>query len=116
LSIPTAASIAVAAFQQGRRVFMLELDRQWTLSDGADARPEGEGPEFEHIDATALDKALATLREGGLRARVRADTIAWICCGSAAARRSASAIMLAVPRCCPDRIFVDTSTDASSEA
>jgi Mrp family chromosome partitioning ATPase len=30
----TAASIAVAAFQQGRRVFMLELDRQGTLSTG----------------------------------------------------------------------------------
>ncbi len=61
----TAASIAVAAFQQGRRVFMLELDRQGTLSDWADARQAGEGPEFERIDATALDKALATLREAG---------------------------------------------------
>ena len=33
----TAASVAVAAFQQGRRVFMLELDRQglkfWLYSD-----------------------------------------------------------------------------------
>jgi chromosome partitioning protein len=61
----TAASIAVAAFQQGRRVFMLELDRQGTLSDWADVRPAGEGPEFERIDATVLDKALATLREAG---------------------------------------------------
>ena len=59
----TAASIAVAAFQQGRRVFMLELDRQGTLSDWADTRQAEEGPEFERIDATALDKALATLRE-----------------------------------------------------
>jgi cellulose biosynthesis protein BcsQ len=61
----TAASIAVAAFQQGRRVFMLELDRQGTLSDWADARRAGEGPEFERIDAMALDKALATLKEAG---------------------------------------------------
>jgi hypothetical protein len=42
---------------------MLEMDRQGTLSDWADARQVGEGPEFERIDATALDKALATLRE-----------------------------------------------------
>src|SRR5271166_5786104 len=69
----TAASIAVAAFQQGRRVFMLELDRQGTLSDWADARQAGEGPEFERIDATALDKALATLREAGCDLAV-ADT------------------------------------------
>jgi chromosome partitioning protein len=62
----TAASIAVAAFQQGRRVFMLELDRQGTLSDWADARP----PEFERIDATALDKALATLREAAFELAV----------------------------------------------
>jgi chromosome partitioning protein len=61
----TAASIAVAAFQQGRRVFMLELDRPGTLSDWADARQAGAGPEFERIDATAIDKALSTLREAG---------------------------------------------------
>jgi chromosome partitioning protein len=61
----TAASIAVAAFQQGRRVFILELDRQGTLSDWADARRAGEGPEFERIDAMALDKALATLKKAG---------------------------------------------------
>jgi chromosome partitioning protein len=61
----TAASIAVAAFQQGRRVFLLELDRQGTLSDWADARQVEEGPEFERIDATALEKALATLKEAG---------------------------------------------------
>ena len=59
----TAASIAVAAFQQGRRVFMLELDRQGTLFDWADARTADAGPEFERIDATAIDKALETLRE-----------------------------------------------------
>jgi chromosome partitioning protein len=39
----TAASIAVAAFQQGRRVFMLELDRQGTLSNWADARQARDG-------------------------------------------------------------------------
>jgi len=41
---------------------MLELDRQGTLSDWADAR-QAEQPEFERIDATALDKALATLSD-----------------------------------------------------
>jgi chromosome partitioning protein len=59
----TAASIAVAAFQHGHRVFMLELDRQGTLSDWADARPADAGPEFERIDATDLETALGTLRE-----------------------------------------------------
>ena len=34
----TGASVAVAASEQGRRVFVLELDRQGTLSDWADAR------------------------------------------------------------------------------
>ena len=57
-----AASIAIAAFQQGRRVFMLELDRQGTLSDWIENRQADEGPEFERIDASALDKALPTLR------------------------------------------------------
>lgn len=61
----TAASIAVAAFQQGRKVFMLELDRQGTLSDWIDSRKAEEGPEFERIDTTVLDKALATLAEKG---------------------------------------------------
>ena len=61
----TAASVAVAASEQGRRVFVLELDRQRTLSDWADGRQADEGPEFERTDATALDKALATLREAG---------------------------------------------------
>src|SRR5271166_4857513 len=60
----TAASIAVAAHQQGRRVFMLELDRQGTLSDWAEARQAEDGPEFERIDATALDKALRQLDDG----------------------------------------------------
>jgi len=61
----TAASIAVAAFQQGRRVFMLELDRQGTLSDWTESRKADEGPDFERIDATALDKALSTLKAEG---------------------------------------------------
>lgn len=58
----TAASIAVAAFQQGRRVFMLELDRQGTLSDWIESRESEEGPDCEQIDATALETALATLK------------------------------------------------------
>ena len=61
----TAASIAVAALQQGRRVFLLELDRQGTLSDWADARQSEAGPDFEQIEATALEKALATLKAEG---------------------------------------------------
>ena len=61
----TAASVAVAAFQQGRRVFMLELDRQGTLSDWTGSRESDEGPDFERIDATALDKALSTLKAEG---------------------------------------------------
>lgn len=62
----TAASIAVAASSQGRRVFVLELDRQGTLSDWVESRQSEAGPEFERIDASALDKALATLRAAGV--------------------------------------------------
>lgn len=58
----TAASVAVAAFQQGRHVFILELDRQGTLSDWNESRQSEEGPEFERIDATTLEKAIATLK------------------------------------------------------
>ena len=61
----TAASVAVAAFQEGRRVFMLELDRQGTLSDWIESRKAAEGLEFERIDSRRLDKALATLKEAG---------------------------------------------------
>jgi len=61
----TAASIAVAAYQDGRRVFMLELDRQGTLTDWIESRKAEDGPEFERIDATQLDKALSTLKEAG---------------------------------------------------
>lgn len=61
----TAASVAVAAFQHGRRVFMLELDRQGTLSDWTESRKADKGPDFERIDATALDKALSTLKAEG---------------------------------------------------
>ncbi len=60
-----AASIAVAALQAGRRVFLLELDRQGTLSDWADVRQTEAGPDFEQIEATALEKALATLKAEG---------------------------------------------------
>jgi chromosome partitioning protein len=59
----TAASVAVAAFQQSRRVFMLELDRQGTLSDWTDSRQSEVGPEFERIEAAALDKAISALKE-----------------------------------------------------
>ncbi|MGD0187908.1 MAG: AAA family ATPase [Roseiarcus sp.] len=59
----TAASVAVAAFEQGRRVFVLELDRQGTLSDWNESREAETGPEFERIDATALDKAISTLKD-----------------------------------------------------
>jgi chromosome partitioning protein len=59
----TAASVAVAALEQGRRVFLLELDRQGTLSDWNEARKVETGPEFERIDATALDKAISTLKD-----------------------------------------------------
>lgn len=58
-----AASIAIAAFEQGRRVFLLELDRQGTLSDWMENRKAETGPDFERIDASALDKALSTLKE-----------------------------------------------------
>jgi chromosome partitioning protein len=61
----TAASVAVAAFQQGRRVFMLEIDRQGTLSDWSESRQAEEGPEFEQIDSAKLEVAIATLRESG---------------------------------------------------
>jgi chromosome partitioning protein len=61
----TAASVAVAAFQQGRRVFMLELDRQGTLSDWTESRKADEGPDFERFDATALDQALSMLKAEG---------------------------------------------------
>lgn len=61
----TAASVAVAAFEEGRRVFILELDRQGALTDWAENRKTEEGPEFERIDAAALEKALATLDGAG---------------------------------------------------
>ena len=61
----TAASIAVAAFEQGRRVFVLELDRQGTLSDWVESRQAETGPDFERVDAAALDKAIQTLAGGG---------------------------------------------------
>jgi chromosome partitioning protein len=62
----TAASIAVAASYQGRRVFVLELDRQGTLSDWAGNRQEEAGPEFERINVSDLDRALAILNAAGV--------------------------------------------------
>jgi len=61
----TAASVAVAAFSQGRRVFILELDRQGTLSDWAENRKTEDGPDFEQINSSALEKALTTLEDAG---------------------------------------------------
>jgi chromosome partitioning protein len=61
----TAASVAVAAYQRGRRVFLLELDRQGTLTDWINNRQDEQGPDFERIDATALDKAIPTLKGAG---------------------------------------------------
>jgi len=58
----TAASVAIAAYQSGRRVFVLELDRQGTLSDWMEARPTDDGPDFERIDAVDLEKAILALR------------------------------------------------------
>jgi chromosome partitioning protein len=58
-----AASVAVAALQQNRRVFLLELDRQGTLSDWTESRQSEAGPDFERIEAAALDKALSALKE-----------------------------------------------------
>ncbi len=60
-----AASLAVAASEQGARVFLLELDRQGTLSDWAEARDAEGGPDFERIEARALDAALNRLRGAG---------------------------------------------------
>ena len=61
----TAASIAVAACERGKRVFVLELDRQGTLSDWIESRETPTGPDFERVDATALDKAISTLADSG---------------------------------------------------
>jgi chromosome partitioning protein len=61
----TAASIAVAAIESGRRVFVLELDRQGTLSDWIDSRQVETGPDFERVDAAVLDKAISTLADSG---------------------------------------------------
>ena len=57
----TAASLAVAACQQGHRVFLLDLDQRPTLADWIISRQSETGPEFEKIDATLLDRTLATL-------------------------------------------------------
>ena len=45
----TAASVAVAAFQAGRKVFMLEMDKQGTLSDWYENRKAENGPDFEKL-------------------------------------------------------------------
>jgi chromosome partitioning protein len=57
----TAASLAVAAYQQGHRVFLLDLDQRPTLANWIISRQSETGPEFAQIDATLLDKTLATL-------------------------------------------------------
>ena len=60
-----AASIAATACERGKRVFVLELDRQGTLSDWIESRETPTGPDFERVDATALDKAISTLADSG---------------------------------------------------
>jgi chromosome partitioning protein len=60
-----AASIAAAACERGKRVFVLELDRQGTLSDWIESREIEGSPDFERVDATALDKAISTLADSG---------------------------------------------------
>ena len=57
----TAASVAVAAFEQGKKVFLLELDRQGTLTDWYEARKAEEGPDFDKTDASDLEKAIPAL-------------------------------------------------------
>jgi cellulose biosynthesis protein BcsQ len=49
-----AASIAVAAGERGKRVFVLEIDRQGTLSDWIESRETTTGPDFERVDAAGL--------------------------------------------------------------
>jgi chromosome partitioning protein len=60
-----AASIAAAACERGMRVFVLEIDRQGTLSDWIESREITTGPDFERVDATSLDKAISTLADSG---------------------------------------------------
>jgi chromosome partitioning protein len=60
-----AASIAAAACERSLRVFLLELDRQGTLSDWIESRQAKAGPDFERVDAAALDKAISTLADAG---------------------------------------------------
>ena len=61
----TCASIAVAAFQTGRRVFILDMDEQGTMSQWIDTRGEQAGPDFEEIKAADLAKALPELKKAG---------------------------------------------------
>ena len=53
----------MAAFQEDRQVFRIELDKQGTLSDWVESRKLEEGPDFERIDSTMLEKAIETLHE-----------------------------------------------------
>ena len=61
----TAASVAVAAFEEGRRVFILEMDKQGTLSHWYDDRKSENGPDFEQVATKDLATALETLRASG---------------------------------------------------
>ena len=61
----TCASVAVAAFQSGRRVFMLEMDKQGTLTDWMNTREAEEGPSFENVATRDLEKALPVLKKAG---------------------------------------------------
>jgi chromosome partitioning protein len=46
-------------------VFVLELDRQGTLSNWIESRQVETGPDFERVDAAVLDKAIQTLAGAG---------------------------------------------------
>ena len=61
----TAASVAVAAQDAGLKVFLLEIDKQGTLSDWIENRKVEPSPDFERIDAAKLEVALSTLKGAG---------------------------------------------------
>lgn len=57
-----AASIAIAAEEQGQRVHLLDLDPQGTLRNWR-SRREAEAPAVDHVDAARIGAALEALRK-----------------------------------------------------
>jgi chromosome partitioning protein len=55
-------SLAVAAYQAGRPVFILEMDKQATVTQWAQARKDSEPPEVAQITADKLESAIDRLR------------------------------------------------------